>query len=374
MSGENRVLDLVGSIYDAALDGQLWPDVLNRIGDAVGGPMVVFGIYDPPNGLVNMHAPRTDPDMMRKLADWAPSNPALPCIASQYPPGTAFNGAEVISPEEFSRTAIYQDWWRLAGFSTEPLVTNLFARSVGSGHFASHGLPGLSPSDAQKRLFAVLARHLVRAVVLQRGLHHPAIATERMPADLDELEEGFLLVDAQARLLFVNRTARALLDAGDGLRLDDGALFSSHASDGRRLRELIASCAAAHSTETGFGGNAVVRRGAGRLPLDVLVSPIKPDRAMIALPWAFPQRVGAIELVRDPETEIKARIDDLRARFGLTAAEAALALEIVKGDGRQAAADRLGITVGTARSHLTRIFDKTGVRHQAELVRLLLRN
>jgi DNA-binding CsgD family transcriptional regulator len=28
--------------------------------------------------------------------------------------------------------------------------------------------------------------------------------------------------------------------------------------------------------------------------------------------------------------------------------------------------------VGTARSHLSKIFDKTGVRHQAELVRLLL--
>ena len=43
-----------------------------------------------------------------------------------------------------------------------------------------------------------------------------------------------------------------------------------------------------------------------------------------------------------------------------------------RGDGRQATADRLGITVGTARSHLSKIFDKTGVTRQAELVRLLL--
>jgi len=34
--------------------------------------------------------------------------------------------------------------------------------------------------------------------------------------------------------------------------------------------------------------------------------------------------------------------------------------EIVKGDGRQAAADRLNITVGTARSHLSSIFDTSG--------------
>jgi len=48
------------------------------------------------------------------------------------------------------------------------------------------------------------------------------------------------------------------------------------------------------------------------------------------------------------------------------------ALEIVKGDGRQATADRLGITVGTARSHLSKIFDETGVTRRAELERLLL--
>lgn len=365
------MLDLVGSVYDAALNPKLWPDILNGIGDAVGGPIVVFGIYDPANGLVNMHAPRTDPDVMNKLLDWAPSNPALPCIARHVPPGTAFNGADVIAPDDFSRTAFHQEWWGPAGFSTTPLVTNLFAASAAFGHFASHGLRNELPSDHQKHLFALLAQHLVRAVALQRRLHLTITADSR-PADIDGLQQGFLLVDAQARLLFVNRAAHALLDARNGLRLDRGVLSTSHPGDGRRLRGLIASCAAEARTETGFGGNTALRRGAGRLPLDVLVTPIQPEAAMVAFPWAFPLRAAAIVLVTDPETEIHSRIDDLRERFGLTAAEAAFALEIVKGDGRQAAAGRLGITVGTARSHLTRIFDKTGVRHQAELVRLLL--
>jgi hypothetical protein len=39
---------------------------------------------------------------------------------------------------------------------------------------------------------------------------------------------------------------------------------------------------------------------------------------------------------------------------------------------RRAPADRPGITVGTARSHLSRIFDKAGVTRQAKLVRLLV--
>jgi DNA-binding CsgD family transcriptional regulator len=367
LSGDDKVLNLVGTIYDASLDTQLWPDILNKIGDAIGGPLIVFGIYDPAIGLVNMHAPRTDPEIMRSLVDWAATNPVLPCIAS-YPPGKVFNGADVISPDEFTGTAFYQDWWRPAGFSTEPLVTNLFADRGASGHFASHGLSDRSPLDSQKRLFDVLAEHLVRAVALQRRLHHLTITNGSTLTDLEELEQGFLLVDAKARLLFVNRAARALLDAGAGLQLKAGALSASNSDEARTLRGLIASCA----VEAGAGGEIVLQRGSGRLPLDVLVSPIRPETATASLPWTFPQRAVAIVLVSDPEIEMQAQAESLRDRFGFTPAETMLALEIIKGDGRQATADRLGITVGTARSHLSKIFDKTGVRHQAELVRLLL--
>lgn len=367
LSGDDTVLELVGTIYDAALNGKLWPKVLTSIGDAVGGPKIVFGIYDPANGLVNMHAPRTDPDIMSSLVDWAPTNAALPCIAS-HPPGRVFNGANIVPPDEFTRTAFYHGWWRPAGFSTEPLVTNLFAGGAALGHFASHSLPNRSPLDIQKRLFALLAQHLVRAVALQRRVHHLTIAKEGTLADLDGLRQGFLLVDTEARLLYVNLAARALFDTRGGLRLDNGALSASNANDSRTLRGLIASCAAETMASR---GNIVLRRGAGRLPLDVLVTPIKPETSMATIPWTFPQRAIAIVLVSDPETEIQARIDDLRERFGFTPAEAAFALEIIKGDGRQAAADRLGISLATARSHLSSIFDKTGSRRQAELVLLL---
>ena len=79
----------------------------------------------------------------------------------------------------------------------------------------------------------------------------------------------------------------------------------------------------------------------------------------------FRARGGFPEQVRAP-----AALD----RFGFTPAKTIFALEITEGDGRKATAERLGISVGTARSHLSKIFDKTGVTRQAKLVRLLLRN
>ena len=58
-------------------------------------------------------------------------------------------------------------------------------------------------------------------------------------------------------------------------------------------------------------------------------------------------------------------------RFGLTDAESGVAAEILKGrpPSRRAA---VGISDTTAKTHLSNIFEKTGTRRQAELVRLLV--
>ena len=71
----------------------------------------------------------------------------------------------------------------------------------------------------------------------------------------------------------------------------------------------------------------------------------------------------------DPEAPADAAA--LRAAFGLTAAEARLAVLVGAGTGLPEAAARLGVSRETARTHLARCFDKTGVRSQAALARLV---
>jgi DNA-binding CsgD family transcriptional regulator len=61
-------------------------------------------------------------------------------------------------------------------------------------------------------------------------------------------------------------------------------------------------------------------------------------------------------------------IDLLQCHFGLTPAEARLALHLVAGETLRSAAVKLSITYETARTHLKNIFNKTGTCRQAELV------
>jgi DNA-binding CsgD family transcriptional regulator len=56
----------------------------------------------------------------------------------------------------------------------------------------------------------------------------------------------------------------------------------------------------------------------------------------------------------------------------MTRAEARLAVRLGTGQSLRAAASRLGITYGTARSRLTQLFRKTNTQSQPQLVRLLL--
>jgi DNA-binding CsgD family transcriptional regulator len=185
---------------------------------------------------------------------------------------------------------------------------------------------------------------------------------------LDRLQQGFLLVDEDARPLYVNERARRLIDDHDALDFNGGMLSAANPDDGRALQALIACCRLAGGLAG--GGEISLQRQSGGLPLEVLVTPAW-SKTEAAIPWMSGRRPAAIVLISDPEAEMRLRAGELRERFGFTPAEAAFAIEIAKGDGRKAAADRLGITVGTARSHLSSIFDKTGARRQAELVRIL---
>ncbi len=62
----------------------------------------------------------------------------------------------------------------------------------------------------------------------------------------------------------------------------------------------------------------------------------------------------------------------LQALYGLTAAEARLALGLAQGRGLDEMAAALGLSRHTVRTQLKQVFAKSGTRRQPELVRLLL--
>jgi DNA-binding CsgD family transcriptional regulator len=178
------------------------------------------------------------------------------------------------------------------------------------------------------------------------------------------LRDGVVIVDNRLGIMFANRTAEELLAEGDGL-YRDGDCIAAGMSDGTAtLRRLIAGGSNGNGLP-GTGGRCTLTRCKGQAPLSVLAVPIRGETS-----WIAPRRPAAVLFVTDPDCDARARAEALRRRFGLTRAETSFFGEIVKGDGIQAAADRLGVSLATARTHLRHVFEKTGTQRQAELVGL----
>lgn len=74
----------------------------------------------------------------------------------------------------------------------------------------------------------------------------------------------------------------------------------------------------------------------------------------------------------DGDAHLARRLQVAQAVFGLSDGQRRLAELIVGGNGLKSAAETLGVSINTARTHLARLYEKTGVNSQTALVRLLL--
>jgi DNA-binding CsgD family transcriptional regulator len=367
-------IELIGDIYDAAFDAALWPDVLIRLADTLGGAEVCMFNRDPRAHAFVVLAPRHDPHYVQAMRDEWLQREFEASRAGGYgqrllgAPAGQILDAHTLVPDGFLRTDFYNEWWRpqrlsLFGVGLKWRVENELGFCFVHGSSKSGGIK-------QAKLFNRVAPHLLRAAELQHRLWRTKLQEMLALTRPSAAHDGVVFVDAAARVVHADDTAADLICARAGLLLHRSELTTVDSDASALLRRLIAGCADRRLAEDGSGGAVTVRRP-NRLPLHILVAPV-PAQRLRELDISLGVRPPvAILVIKDPEREKQICVAYLREELGLTPAEAEVALEIGKGDGRSAAAARLGITSGTVRIHLEHIFQKVGVHRQAELVRLL---
>jgi DNA-binding CsgD family transcriptional regulator len=372
MSGDGELIALIDFVYAAVLDGDLWPSVPAKLAGVTGTMQAIIATMDRRTNSFDSISRRTIAELDASYKNyWAFHNP-LWAKSTALPVGAVYSLDSLMPRQDFAKTDIFNEWWKPAEYGLAMLGANLQIEDQVLTMLCVVNAPGNDAlTNEQTRLFEAAVRHIARAVRIHRQLwtldHMHGSALERF----EGLRQGAILVDAAANVLFINSAARALLDAGGGLVLEGGCLATSDGAD--TLQRLIASCAQTIGPLRGpLGGALEVRRGPRRAALGLVVTPLRTNNPAAGIPWLGLRMPVAIVTMTDPEIGRRRLAQDLHERFGLTTAEAGLAAEIVKGDGREAAARRRGISVATARSQLSSIFEKTGTHRQAELVHLLL--
>lgn len=110
----------------------------------------------------------------------------------------------------------------------------------------------------------------------------------------------------------------------------------------------------------------MLSRAAGLGGVNAVVIPLSSHRD----DWSLPRPPAAIALLRVAKQRC-AEVDVLRSLFGLTPAEGDLARDLLTGATILEIARRNGRSAATLRTHLARLFGKTGTGRQVDLVRLL---
>jgi DNA-binding CsgD family transcriptional regulator/PAS domain-containing protein len=355
----DRLLDL---IYDAATEQDLWRAVLTEIADLTGSQGgALFGqsirattVYFDYNG-------RLSEECHRAYQERHFDNPLNNGMASQ-PIGRIVLSDEVIPLSAFRSTPFFEEVFRPQG-----LAHSAMARLAGTGDFhAAFNIcrsPRQGPIEGEgRRILAALVPHLCRS--MQIGLRLDAHkAFQRAEHDaLDRLSVGVILLDRRARLVYANAAARALDAKAGPLNLRGGAVSVPHA---RRLAEVIRLAL----NGAPMGAMSLPRPGDGRL-LTVLVSSVR-GRDVGRFADMRLADAAVLMFIIDPANRPGLPPALLADAYGLTPAEARVALAMASGLSIPEAAHRLNVSPNTVKTHLRKVFGKTGTSRQAELARLL---
>jgi DNA-binding CsgD family transcriptional regulator len=185
---------------------------------------------------------------------------------------------------------------------------------------------------------------------------------------VDQMPVGVFLVDGGGSVVWMNRSAQALMGKPGRVALRDGRLRSAWKAVNESLDRLVERAVAPASNPEACEPVAVIlSRPSDASLLVAVIRPLEPLRGPDTQHAA-----RAVIFVSDPGRHLRPSRERLHSLFGLSHAECGLVELLAAGHSLRAAAARLAITNESARTYLKRIFEKTGTRRQAELVALAL--
>jgi DNA-binding CsgD family transcriptional regulator len=358
MREPEKISSLIEDIYDAALDPARWNDVVVGINDFVGGRACgIFSKDSTSKSGVTHYYCGADPYYIQLYAD---THSQFDPLATMPRFGQVVSIPDLVSFDEYRRGRFYQEWLQPQGCIDAANV--VLEKSKSNCPVLLTVLSGKRMVDAEmRRRIAMIVPHAHRSLMINQAIEFKQAEAATFSDTLDGLNAGIFLVDARRRIVHANVAGQEMLSADDFLRSIGGQLVARDAQANQGLREILAC-------EAAIAGNSaltVTAHDGERYVVHVL-----PLTSLARNGTAPAFKAVATVFVRKVELDSKSCGALVARAFGLTPAELRVLLAIVEVGGVPETAEALGIAETTAKTHLHRVFAKTGVSRQADLVKL----
>ena len=366
---EAKVLSaLIEDIYDAALEPARWPSALRHAASFVGASAASLYAKETATRGVDIYHDDGQMD-----GHWVQSYAQTytrvdPSTTRHFftEVGQAVSTTDVMAYREFARTRFFEEW---AG--PQGLVDGLSAVLEKSGTRLTMFTAFRTRADGMidagtRRRMGLIVPHVRRAALVAGAVAGASTRTAALADTLDAIESGVFVLDRSGRVLHANAPGRAMLAANLVLGSSSGRLVVTDAVADRALAAALAA------------------GGAGDMALaaQVVAIPVKARDGELYVAHLLPLGIGARELRQLPAAVAalfvhKAALGRISApeaiakAYRLTPTELRVLLAVVEIGGAPEVADALGVGQTTVKFHLRRLFEKTGVRRQADLVKLV---
>jgi DNA-binding CsgD family transcriptional regulator len=359
------LLDAIDRLYAAALDPAEWRGFLAAMAAVLGADNAyVSRIRHDHRTLdyVVLHDPNWDAVSVGRYAALMDEDPRMPAFRGN--PCRPVHCRMVVPQERLHASRTYNEalkpldieYTMVVGLPESPGVT----RYLGVTRARSG-----DPFDATEcELLGELVPHLRRVFAIRHVLERQSQQQVTARWILERLPFGVMIVNLAGAVIDMNAAAHQLLTAGRGLHLVNGRVRAKRDVDNDKL---LLALSADHATR---GPQPVLLRSSGsEAPLAMMVHALAPGTFGLA-DAAADDGLALISIACPPQRP-QAGDDLMRQLFGLTPAQARVTALLVSGHSLKEAAATLGITEGTARQYLKIVFQKTGTRRQADLVRVI---
>jgi DNA-binding CsgD family transcriptional regulator len=367
----SEINNLIGSIYDCAIDPTLWAPTLSAIRDKLDMAYVHINFFDQNHYVGNPNTKGSTfqsewPEVwFDRLIEIAPSIPGIEkWVALDI--DQSRSQLQALPEVEFHQTLFYQEWVKPQGLR-DYCYTNTAKRSkltslIGAASYASRDLI----SQAERDVFELLAPHVRRSLLISGILDEGKLQVQLYRKLLDQIGAGIIIVKKNGQLVYANAVADAMLSNGANVTVRQGRVTTASSIYQKGFSETLDRAVTGFDSDVGMLGNGIPLTGTDGSIAACYVLPLgKSDRRRelgAGLAALFITTHGA---------SLPPAIEVLSALSGMTSSESRVALMVADGQSTADAAIQLGITINTLRKHLANVFDKTGTSSQLGLMKFV---
>jgi DNA-binding CsgD family transcriptional regulator len=359
MNAAQKMSRVIEDTYDAALEPERWKDVVVGINEFVGGR--ACGVFSKDSiskfGVTHYYC-GADPYYIQLYSE---THCKFDPLASLPPLGKVVSIPDLVPFNEYRRGRFYQEWLRPQECVDAANV--LLENSRTNCPVLLTVLAGKHMVDGEmRRRISLFVPHLHRALMINKALECKKAEAATFADTLDGLGAGIFLVSTQCHIVHANAAARRILREDDVLRTIGGQLVARDRKANHELREGVANLRP--GMEAGSALPLTAHDGGQ------YVAYVMPLRSVVRTDFKASLGAAATVFVRKVELDGQNYGTLVARAYGLTPAEARVLLAIVEVGGVPETSERLGVAETTVKTHLYRVFSKTGASRQADLVKL----